>query len=284
MPHLSKCLCLVAAVSMPLACAAAPAQPQTALQQSAPQQPAPQQATQPAAPAGPAQSPAAIDPAAMAALERMGTYLRTLTSFEVDARSATENVMDDGFKLQFDGQATLKVRRPDRLQIDIVNARRQRQIFYDGKTVTLYGPRVKYYATVPAPPTLGETIEVLAKKYGIETPLADLFYWGADKTDAADIKVARHVGTALIDGKPADHYAFRQEGSDWQLWIQQGEQPLPLKMAITSTGQAAQPTYSVGLRWNLAPRLQEASFVFKPPPGATKIIMQTADGKPAASK
>jgi hypothetical protein len=256
MPHFPKHARLLAAACLPVVCLAA---------EQAPAQ-------------------AAVDPPAMAALNRMGTYLRTLTAFEVEARTATENVMDDGFKLQFEGVASLKVRRPDRLQVDIANAGKQRQIFYDGKSVTVYGPRLKYYATVPAPPTLRETIEVLAKKYGIETPLADLFYWGTDESGAADIKVARHIGPATIDGKPADQYAYRQEGVDWQLWIQQGEQPLPLKMAITSTAQPAQPTYSVWLRWNLSPRLQEAAFAFKPPPGAMKIVMQTSDGKPVSIK
>ena len=252
-PNFPKCALLLAAACGPAACLAA-------------------------------DQPAAVDPAAMAALDRMGAYLRTLTAFEVEARTATENVMDDGFKLQFDGVAKLKVRRPDRLQVDIANARTQRQIFYDGKSVTVYGPRLKYYATVAAPATLRETIEVLAKKYGIETPLADLFYWGTNESGAADIRVARQIGPATIDGKPADQYAFRQEGVDWQLWIQQGAQPLPLKMAITSTAQAAQPTYSVVLRWSLAPRLQETAFAFKPPPGAMKIVMQTADGKPVSIK
>jgi hypothetical protein len=270
MLHFPKRALLVAAACWPFACLAAD-------QAAAPAQ-APAQAPAPA----PAQ--AAIDPDAMAALDRMGAYLRTLTAFEVQARTATENVMDDGFKLQFDGVALIKARRPDRLQVDVSNSRRQRQIFYDGKSVTVYGPRMKYYATVPAPPTLRETIEVLAKKYGIETPLADLFYWGTDESGAADIKVAHYIGPAVIDGKPVDQYVFRQEGADWQLWIQQGAQPLPLKMAITSTAQPAQPTYSVGLRWNLSPRLQETAFVFKPPPGAMKIVMQTADGKPASTK
>lgn len=274
MLHFPKRTLLLVAACWPLAYLAA-------------QQPAAQQAAPPAAPkpgGAAANAAAAVDPAAMAALERMGSYLRTLTAFQVEARTATENVMDDGFKLQFDGVATVKVRRPDRLHVDIANVRKQRQIFYDGKSVTVYGPRLKYYATVPAPPTLRETIQVLAKKYGIETPLADLFFWGTDESGAADIKVAHHIGPATIDGKPADHYAFRQEGVDWQLWIQQGEQPLPLKMAITSTAQAAQPTYSVGLRWNLSPRLQETAFVFKPPPGAMKIVMQTSDGKPLTMK
>ena len=59
---------------------------------------------------------------------------------------------------------------------------------------------------------------------------------------------------------------------------------LPLKLAITTTDQAGAPTYSAALRWNLAPRLTENAFVFRPPKGAMKIVMQTADGKAVTIK
>jgi hypothetical protein len=240
-----------------------------------------QQAAQQKAPAPAADE---VDPDALAALAGMGTYLRTLRAFGIASRTTTEHVMEDGSKLQFDGTADLKVRVPDRLRVDISSDRKQRQIYYDGKSVTVYGPRVKYYATVAAPPTLRETIEELAKKYGIEFPLADLFYWGTEKAPVTDIKSARYIGPATIDGKPTEHYAFRQEGVDWQIWIQQGKTPLPLKLAITSTAQAAAPTHTAWLRWNLSPAFQAADYAFKPPPGAMKIALQTSDGKVAGSK
>lgn len=292
MLHLPIRVQLAAAVVTALcACAQQPAPVYSAAQEApapapppAPEAPATQApATQAPAAAQPAAGPQTIEPEAMSALEHMGAYLRTLRSFEVAARSTTENVMDDGFKLQFDGQAELKVRRPDRLRVDITTDRKQRQIYYDGKAVTVYAPRVKYYASVAAPPTLRATIEVLTKKYGIELPLADLFYWGTDEAPLAEIKAARYIGPATVDGKPADQFAFRQEGVDWQVWIQRGKAPLPLKMAITSREQPAAPTHSAWLRWNLAPHLSETTFVFKPPPGSMKIVMQTADGKTADS-
>lgn len=156
----------------------------------------------------------AVDPNAIAALEKMGGNLRGLNAFKVSAVTMTDDVMDNDMKVQFGGNANVKVRRPDRLRADISTDRKQRQVFYDGKSVTLYGPRVKYFATVAAPPTVGETIEVLAQKYGIELPLADLFYWGTEKSSMQDIKSAFHLGPATVDGMPTDHYLFRQEGVD----------------------------------------------------------------------
>jgi hypothetical protein len=291
MLHLPIRVQLAAAVVTALcACAQQPAPVYKAAQEAPPPPPPPApapeaRAAQPPAAAQPTVLPppaagtGVIDPQAISALEQMGAYLRTLRAFEVTARSSTESVMDDGMKLQFDGRAELKVRRPDRLRVDIFTDRKQRQIYYDGKAVTVYGPRVKYYATVAAPPTLRATIEVLTKKYGIELPLADLFYWGTEEAPLAEIRSARYIGPATVDGKRADQYAFRQEGVDWQVWIQQGKAPLPLKLAITSREQPAAPTHSAWLHWNLAPRIGETTFVFKPPPGSMKIVMQTADGK-----
>ena len=263
---------LFALAWMPLACLAAP-------QVTPAPAPAPAAAAQPA----PAAQPD-IEPEAIAALSAMGAYLRTLPSFEVVGRSTTESVMDDGMKLQFDGTANLKVRRPDRLRVDMASDRKQRQIFYDGKALTVYGQRIKYYATVAAPPTLRETIDTLGKKYGIELPLADLFYWGTEQAPASSIRSAHYVGPATIGSLQAEHYAFRQEGVDWQVWIQAGKTPLPLKLAITASGQPGAPTHTAWLRWNTTPRFTDATFAVRPPPGAMKIALQTADGKVVAIK
>jgi len=43
-----------------------------------------------------AQATSDIDPDAMAALDKMGTYLRTLKAFQVDAETTHDDVLDDG--------------------------------------------------------------------------------------------------------------------------------------------------------------------------------------------
>ena len=54
-----------------------------------------------------AQAPAAlspaVDPAAMAALDGMGVYLRTLQMFQVKAETTREDVLDDGQKIVVGG-------------------------------------------------------------------------------------------------------------------------------------------------------------------------------------
>jgi len=224
-------------------------------------------------------NPAPVDPKAMAALEAMGAYLRSLKSFEITATTATDEVLDDGLKVQLDGTAKLTVRKPDRMRVTISSDRKQREFYYDGKSVTLYGPRVKYYATVAAPPTVGETVQLLAQKYGIDLPLADLFVWGSDKARPEDIKRAIYLGPATIAGTAADQYAFRQADVDWQVWIRTGPMPVPLKLVVTTTSEPTHPEHISVLRWNTAPGINEKMFEFVPPKGALKIAIQSTDGK-----
>ena len=122
--------------------------------------------------------PPAIDPDAIAALTRMAAFLRDQRSFTVHARRETDEVLESGQKVLLTSTITIDARRPDRLRADVTSDRKERQYFYDGKTLTLNSPRMGFYATVPAAPKIGTVLDELAQRYGIEFPLADLFYWG----------------------------------------------------------------------------------------------------------
>src|SRR5579884_4161938 len=96
----------------------------------------------------------AIDPDAIAALEKMGAYLRTLNVIQVSGQIATEDVLDDGQKVQSTSVYDLIAKRPNNLRVEIKNDRRPRLMVYDGKTFTLWAPDEKFYAKVDAPPTI----------------------------------------------------------------------------------------------------------------------------------
>jgi hypothetical protein len=223
----------------------------------------------------------AVAPEALAALEKMGAFLRTLKTFTLRADTTIDEVLDDtGQKIQFGGTVEYHVRLPDHLRADVSSDRKQRQFFYDGKTLTLYGQRVKYYASVPAPPTIRETLEMAEQKYGLDLPLADLFFWGTDKAHPEDIKAAIYVGPSWIGGVLTDHYAFRQEDVDWQIWIERSDTPLPRKLVITTTDEDEQPQYVAVLTWTLAPQLDDALFTFVPPAGAQQIVLREVTTPP----
>jgi hypothetical protein len=213
----------------------------------------------------------AIDPDAVGALQKMGEFLRSQQTFSVMARMTTDDVIASGQKVQFGGTVDLKVRRPDRMRMDIAGDRRNERIYYDGKNFTVFAERVGYFAAFPAPPTLAELKDVLEKKYAFDLPLADLFYWGTERDGRGEIQAATRVGTSNIEGFVCDHYAFRQKDVDWELWIEQGGRPLPRKIVITTTTEKIKPQHSMVLNWDLAPKFDDQIFTFVPPATAHQI-------------
>ncbi len=229
-----------------------------------------------AAPAqdGEAQSQASSgqrDPDAIAALGKMGESLRGLQNFDVHADVTREEVLTSGQKLQFGGTVDMKARRPDGLRVDIKSDRQERSLYYDGKTATLYSPRLGYYASFDAPPTIREVVALAADRYGIEVPMADLFTWGTDASDSARIQSAFRVGTETIGDRVCDHYAVRQDGVDWQIWIREGEEALPCKIVITTTDDPSMPQYSAVYDWSPGGAHAANTFTFTPPASARKI-------------
>jgi hypothetical protein len=218
-----------------------------------------------------------VDPAAIAALNKMGSYLRSLKAYEVKATTTQDDVLSTGQKAQFTGTQDLLIRQPNGLRGEVSTGAQHRLWFYDGKNFTLYADGVGYYATVPAPSTLQALADTLHKKFAIEMPLRDLTLWGTDRASTKGIRSAVDLGPAEVEGTTVQHYAFRQDAVDWQIWIQNGDYPLPRKLVITTTDDDARPDYSAVLTWNLAPSFNNEAFVFYPPPSAKRIVIARVD-------
>jgi hypothetical protein len=229
--------------------------------------------------------PPKTDPAAIEALDRMAAYLQTLQSFEIVAETEKDEVLPDGQKIQISGTNIYKVRRPTRFKFEFTTDRKVRHFFYDGKNFTIWAPRNKMYAQTAAPGTIREVMDELDAKYDLDTPLVDLFYWGTERVNASNVESAIRVGYSRMNGKDSDHYAFRGKEVDFQVWIQRGKQPLPLKMVITSWQEDDSPQYAAELSWKTSVKWPDSTFVFSPPKGAQRIPINEVPvpGETAAS-
>lgn len=228
--------------------------------------------------AAPATKP---DPDALAALNKMGEALRAMTAFTVTADVTTEQVLESGQKLQYGGDLKIEAQRPSGFKIHMNFDHKERDIYYDGKSITLFAPKVGYYASVPAPATIGATLDVIKDKYDVEIPLADLFYLGTDPALTARIQSGFYVGPETVGGVACQHYAFRQAAADWQVWIRSDGPALPCKMVITTTQDEAQPQYTAAMTWQPQAPAQ-AAYTFTPPANAHRITV--ADVTAAGAK
>lgn len=222
-----------------------------------------------------------IEPKAMMALQKMGGFLRTLKAYEVCFKISEDEVLDSGQKIMVDGTSELTVQTPDRFRFytKIDEAHRDLQFFYDGKAFTIYGNTNKFYASAPAPATIHELLDVAQERYDIDLPFRDLFSWGTDKADVAAILSAIYIGPTKIDGVACDHYAFRNVDVDWQIWIQQGDKPLPRKLVITTMDEDEHPQYISNMSWNLSPKINNKAFTFVPPKDSHRIDFAVVEVK-----
>jgi hypothetical protein len=222
--------------------------------------------------AAPAQNPN-VEPQAVEALNKMGAYLRTLTSFEIKSETTTEEVLDNDQKVQFAGTTDYKVRRPNGFVITVADDRKVREFYYDGKSLTIFSPHMGFYATVPAPDTIAGTLKAAYDKFDIELPMEDLFRWGVPGDHRDDLTSGYVIGYASINGQDADQYAFREGDIDWQIWIARGDKPLPLKAVITTNSDDAKPEFTALLSWTPSATFTDETFAFKAPADAKPITM-----------
>jgi len=201
----------------------------------------------------------------------MADYMRGLQTFSVHVDAAKDVVLDNGQTLTSDLAYDLMVRRPDGLAVKMTSAAGGAEVYYDGKTVTVYTPKKNYYAVMPAPATIQETVAAAVQK-GISLPLADFLSKETGKNLLANITSATFVGTSMVNGIMANQLAFRQKGVDWQIWIEDSSTPVPLRLAIIDTKQKDTPRFVATLsQWNINPTFEAGTFTFVPPEGAQKI-------------
>lgn len=213
-----------------------------------------------------------VDPKAATMLGEMFNYLQGLQSFSVHVNTSRDVVSPSTQTLTSDQSFDLSVQRPDRFRINMTSAAGQAQVFYDGKTVTIYTPAKNYYAVLTAGPTIRDTLQLIAKR-GIEMPLATLLQRDPSQPLTANLVSGLFVGTSMVNGVETNQLAFRGKQVDWQIWIQNDPSaPLPLKVVISDRRVNGRPRFVATLSdWNTNATFDQSIFSFAPPAGAQKI-------------
>jgi hypothetical protein len=210
-----------------------------------------------------------VDPEAVKTLRRTLDYLDGLDRFSVDIENMVDEVLASGQKIQLDVSVSTTVDRPDKLRVRRDDGVISQDWYYDGKTLALYSRSDGYYATAAAPGTIEEMLVFAHDSLGLIAPASDLMYRNAFSLLMQDVTAATVVGKAVIGGVRCDHLAFHRPDVDFQIWVADTGNPLPLKYVVTDTTAAEQPdTISVMSNWNVKPKVSDATFTFVPPKGA----------------
>ena len=216
--------------------------------------------------------PAGIAPEAQRLLKASTDFLSSQQRFSVDTRNTLDIVLKSGQKIEFNHTARLLLQRPNKLRAERSGDLVEQVFVYDGKTLTLHNPKDKAYAQVAAPDTLEAMLEFARTKLDIVAPAGDLLDKNAYAILMDGVTDGFVVGKAVIEGVRCDHLAFRAPHVDLQIWIQEGAQPLPRRLVITTRDLPNAPQFAVTMtKWNLKPNFGPQTFTFTPQPGAKKV-------------
>jgi hypothetical protein len=168
------------------------------------------------------------------------------------------------------------LQRPGRLYVEWNGDLGARQLWYDGKSVTVYDPATPFYASEAAAPEIDGMLDQLVPKLSFAPPLADFLYRDPYKSVRGNIQYGFDLGQNDVNGRTCRTLAFVEKDIDWQIWIENGPQPTPCKLVITYKTQPSQPQFTaVFSDWDFAPRIAEAVFTPEIPPGTEKIPFAT---------
>lgn len=215
---------------------------------------------------------AAVDPVATQTLRQMTEYLGGLQTFTVHTQSTLEDTLDSGHRIDLDVSANVTIDRPNRLHAERKGELVDQAFYYNGKTLTLYNPAAKVYATEKAPDTIEGTLDFTRESLGLMVPVADLIYRQAFSLLMQNVTLAVVVGKSVINGVVCHHLLFSKPGVDFQVWVAQGDKPLPYKYVVTDTQTPmGLSTSTVMGDWNTSPAVDDARFTFIPPKDAKPI-------------
>jgi len=214
----------------------------------------------------------AQSPDAKAVLKSMSDYVSSQNTIELTYDSDIEVITSDLEKLQFTSSGEVLLSRPDKLRAHRVGGYADVELFFNGKQASIYGRNLDGYAQFDATGTLDQLFEALRTGHGVALPGADLLVSNPYDVLVAGVVEANNIGRGVIDGVECEHLAFRNFDTDWQLWVQLGDKPIPRKLVITSKTLTGAPQYTIRVKsWKTGGTPAPAAFTFVPPTGAAKL-------------
>lgn len=223
---------------------------------------------------------------ARAILIRMAEFMARTGSFSVSVRNSYDVYQKSGQKIEFSEMRTITVARPDRLRIEVEESSGDRQmLLFDGKELTMATPTRNVYAKTPKPGVIDDAINYFTSDLGVKVPFSVLLQTSAPKKIDQITQTLDYVERTTIFGVPAHHLAGRTANVDYQIWIADGDRPLPQRLVLTYRKEKGQPQFRAQFSdWNTVAETPDSLFAFVPSAGMHKIAFLKQLPKVSARK
>ena len=215
-----------------------------------------------------------VDPRADDILRQMSDTLVQASAFRFTASTTRDQLLENGPIVERESEHVVTLRRPNKLHA-ISQGDDGRQVWYDGRILTVLDARTNRYANIAASDTIDEMLDDAMDDYDLEIPLADILSSDPYQVLMDHVDSGEYVGLHRVNGRACHHLAFRQAEIDWQIWIDADPPALPRKLLITFRSPPDRPRIEAILtRWDLSPRPKNDLFEFRPTAGARRVKMK----------
>lgn len=219
-----------------------------------------------------------IDPEANRVFKEMCDYIAGLRSFSVEEVITEDKVYPDGQKIEFRKTSRVRIKRPDKLKAETLGDGGKTVVVINGPRFYLHKGADNVWGEFSVPPNLDAALDDMLAKLDVNAPSSDLFKDDPYGAIMPGVLSGILVGATTIDGRPCRHLAFRQLEVDWQIFVAEGDKPLPVLAVITDKTLHGNPQHRIAFtKWDIKEKNGDKTFDFTPPDGAQKVELLAPD-------
>lgn len=220
-----------------------------------------------------------VDRKADRLMREMSTLLEDTPRFSFAASEIRDVVDREGKTSQLEIDHRTFVERPNRVRREVSIGDDAALLIYNEGSLGLHSTRQSFYALADIPTTIDPALDYLDERLDVRAPIADMLYSSPYESYVGDSTTGQYLGKETVGGASCHHLAFQHPAIDFEIWLADGERPLPCKLLLSYKLDEGAPKSVLTFRdWDLAPEFEPDVFAYNPPEGYVRIPFLGLEG------
>jgi hypothetical protein len=212
------------------------------------------------------------DARAVEVLKSMSAYTESLDRVFIGGVTYTDARLGSGLIVSNSTEVTVSIDRPGSLHISSFDGVVHKELYFHDGMLTVFNSEKNYYAQASIPKDIEAAMDFALEELDLEAPLMDFIHRDASSHLIGSQDAILYLADKTrIAGVNCHHIAIRGEETDVQLWVEEGDRPVPRRIMITSKWEGGAPRFVAHLVWNSKPVFKQDIFEFKAPEGSMNI-------------
>ena len=215
------------------------------------------------------------DADAVEVLKKMDAYTASMKQFQITAESYYDARLDELTVVSNPSATVLTVDRTGSMHSmhsATNDGLHTSEIYLHKGVLTLYSNKHNFYSRAEVPEDLEVALLFALEEFDVETPLLDfLILSSLDSLVSNDESVRYLTDKSPIRGVDCHHIIISGPHVDLQVWIEEGDRPIPRRTLMTIKTVHGLPRHDVFIDWPAELDPDASTFEFEPPDGALEI-------------